>query len=281
MTLWHPLTGDVRWESNTGSAGTATPGTSCTTGGAATTKGTPVQLIASTGFDAFWVTIFASQYGSTGQASQGSLDIGIGASTESILIPDLLMGYCGGLISGTPYTGPKRWDFPLFIPQGSRLTGSVAGALTSTAMRVAIFLYGGNGSPGWPVGSKVTTYGAGTVPRGTAITPGTSSAEGAWTEITASTTEDHFAFIPSFQIATDTTTTSSNLMVDMGYGAATEEEMLGQYSFVMNQNETMDGPTPSFPCFKRVASGSRLVMRASNSAASNDSAYDGIIHAVS
>lgn len=278
--LWVPPTGDIRWESNTGSGGSATPGTACTTGGAATTKGTPVQLIAATAFDAYWVTIIASNYCNIGTASQGSLDIGIGASTESILIPDLLMGYCGGNATGQ-YGGPKQWDFPLYIPAGSRLTGSVAGARTATACNVAIFLYGGNGSPGFPVGTKVTTYGAGTVPRGTAITPGVSGAEGGWTQITASTTEDHFTFIPSFQLATDTTVNPGNCMVDMGFGAATEEEMIGQYIFNSTQTESMSGPNPTFPCFKRVPSGSRLTMRASNSLAINDGGYDGVIHAVS
>lgn len=276
--LWVPQKGIVQVQHNFGSVGTTSMGTACTTGGSSSTKGTPAELFASTSFDTYWVTVLASGYGSAASNREGAMDILIGSATEEVLIPNLLMGYCGSY--STSGNGPKRWDFPLYIPAGSRLAVQAAGAATSATFRVTVFLRGGNGYPPFRVGTKVTTYGMGTVPRGTTITPGSTGAEGAWTQITASTTEDHFALVPSFQVATDTTTNIRVLAVDLGIGSATEEMVAESYWFAIDSNEFMGGPYNSFPCFADVPSGTRLVMRASNSAA-NDASHDGVIHAVS
>jgi hypothetical protein len=266
------------WESNTGTVGTITPGASVTTGAGTSTKGTAVQLIAATAFDAYWVTVVVSGYGGSTSASDGCLDILAGAATEEVIIPNLLMGGCGNYVNAAG--APKSWSFPLYIPAGTRLAAQAAGRRTATAMNVCIYLYGGTGVPAFRVGGKVTTYTVTTVPNGVAITPGASGAEGAWTEMTASTSEDHFAFVPSFQVGNDTTQTINALAVDVGVGAATEEEMMGQFFFKTDDTERISGPSPQFPIFQDVPASTRLVMRASNSGI-NDSAYDGAIHAVS
>lgn len=277
--LWVPQTGRRLLQHNTGAVGTATPGTSVTTGAASGTKGTAVELIAATTFDAYWMTIIASNYRLAATASQGCLDILTGAATEEVLIPNLLMGYCGDA-AGATTLGPKRWDFPLYVPAGTRLAAQACGARVSTAFRVWIFLYGGDGMPAFRVGSKVTTYGVSAPPNGTTCTPGASGAEGAWTQMTAATTEDHFAFTPSYQASADTTTNDRALAIDLGVGAATEEEIMESWWFHTNSNESMAGPINSMPCFQNVPSGTRLVMRASNSGA-NDGSYNAAIHAVS
>lgn len=276
--LYIPHHGIIRTEDNIAQTGTATPGTSVTTGAAAATKGTPAELIASTAFDAYWVTILASNYGAAGVACQGAMDLLIGAATESILIPDLLFGHAGSY--GAAAKGPKIWEFPLYIPAGSRLAVQAAGARTSTALRVQIFLRGGNGYPSDKVGTRVTTYGMGTVPRGTAITPGASGATGAWTQITASTSEDHFAFVPSFQAATDVSISNAMYTFEIGTGSATEELISWPYVFCGDTTESMSGPVNSYPTFIDVPSGTRLAARVSNSVV-NDAAYDAVIHAVS
>lgn len=276
--LWVPQKGVLRREHNLGSVGGSPLGTAVTTGASASTKGTPAQLIASTSFEAYWVRVMATTYGNTtATASEGSMDILIGAATEDILIPDLLMGYCGG--DTATQCGPKVWDFPLYVPAGSRLSAQAAGARVSTAVRVQIFLYGGHGYPPFRVGSKVTTYGIGTVPNGVTITPGASGAEGTFTQITASTSQEHFAFVPSFQVSTDTTTNNRVIAVDLGIGAATEEEIADQWIYRTDVNEAMEGPWNAMPCFQDVPSGTRLAMRASNNN-TNDGPYNGAIHAV-
>jgi hypothetical protein len=274
--LWVPKKGKLRVEHNVGSVGTSTLGTSVTTGGSAATKGTPAEMIAATAFDTYWIRVMATRYGSATATSAGAMDILIGASTEEILVADLLMGFCGGAPAGG-----KTWDFPLYIPAGSRLAVQAAGERTSTAFHCAVWLYGGDGYPPWRPGGKVTTYGMGTVPNGTTITPGATGAEDdAYVQITASTTSDHFAFVPSFQSSNDTTTQDRGYAVDIGIGSATEQ-LIGEYYFQSSVNEFYVGPLNSMPVFQDVPSGTRLAMRASSSAGTLDANYNGVIHAVS
>lgn len=282
MPLWVPQKGRLKVEHNTGAVGATTIGTAVTTGTPASTKGTAVQLIAATAFESYWMTVIASEYAQSAAASEGCLDILIGAATEEILIPNLLMGYCGGggVGVGDAPNMPKIWMFPLYTPAGSRLAARAAGARLSTAMRVAIYLYGGNGMPPFRVGTQVTTYGVTTVPNGVTITPGESGAEGAWTQITASTTRDHFAIVPSFQVSADAAIGVRRLAVDIGIGAATEKMIAESYWFQTDATEYMGGPWNTMPTFQDIPSGTRLTMRASNSGL-NDGAYNGALHCVS
>jgi hypothetical protein len=278
--LWVPQKGIWKLDHNTGAVGANPYGTSVTTGGAAATKGTPAQLIASTAFDTYWITILATGYGLAATDSQGALDILTGAATEEVLIPNLLMGFCSPTDSATG-VGPKVWNFPLYIPAGTRIACQVAGQRISTAMRVSVFLYGGDAMPPFRVGRKVTTYGMGTVPFGTTIVPGASAAEGAWTQITASTTEDHFCVVPSFQAGTDTTMTRLMFAYDIGLGAATETEMIQSYWFTTTDNEMMRGPENPMPAFFDIKNGTRLAARVSCSGVLDAGNYNTVLHCVS
>jgi hypothetical protein len=276
--LWVPQKGIVRVQHNVGTVGNITPGTTITTGAAASTKGSYVSLLTTT-FDVYWIEVMAFAYGTTAADSQGVMDIAVGAATQEIIIPDLMMGFCGLFSSTAP--GPKCWRFPLYIPSGTEIWARAAGQRVSTALTVAIYVYGGDAMPHFRVGRKVTTYGMGMVPFGTTIVPGASAAEGAWTPITASTSEDHFAFLPSFQPGTDTTLNPLAYYVDIGTGAATELEIGQSWMFVTGSDERMHGAFPSMPCFADVPSATRLVMRASCSGALDLGNYNGVIHAVS
>lgn len=266
-------------EMSGGATASSTYGHSVTTGGSSSTKGTPVELIASSAFDATAIRILAHSYAANTVDSRGCLDILAGASTEDVLIPDLLMGHCGTwLTSGAQ--GCKVWEFPLFIPAGTRLSAQVAGARVSTAMRVAIELIGDCGVPffGW-CGTRVDTYGIGTVPSGTAITPGTSGAQGSWTEMSSSVSRQYHALVPSFQGASsDTSWGAKHLTVGIGIGAATEEELVSSYHFFTDSIEQVTGPINPSPHLCAIANASRIVMRASNH--STNDAYEAAIHLV-
>jgi hypothetical protein len=276
--LWVPGKGRPRCQHNLGTVGAAAPGTTVTTGAASGTKGTPAPLIATTDFDAYYMRIMVEGVGANTVASDCAVDILIGAATEEILIPNLLAGQAGSL-SGNG-RGPKVWEFPLYIAAGQRLAAQAASLRLSFGIKVGIWLYGGDGIPTTRVGSKVTTYGMGTVPNGTPITPGATGAEGAWTQITAATSEDHFAFVPSFQVTNDTAMNARAYAVDLGLGAATEQEFGQSIWFSVEGNETMSGPIPGEPVFADIPAGTRLAMRVSSSG-TNEAAYDAVIHAVS
>lgn len=274
--LWVPQKGALLRQSNLPTVGSATFGNAVTTGAASGTKGSVVELISSTNFDSYMVEIWAEGYAASAVASPGCLDILIGSATESILIADLLMGNCGGAI--TQMTGPKRWIFPLYIPAGSRIAAQAAGSRTSTNFDVGIQLYGGAGYPPFKVGTKVDTYGIGTVPNGTTVTVGGTGAEGSWTQITASTSRDHFCLVPSWQANDSSMTALGVIQVDVGIGSATES-LLGSFNYFCQVTESMEGPIQSLPLFGDFPSGSRLVMRASSSVAADTS--NGAIHGVS
>jgi len=273
-----PQKGQIRVQHNTGAVGTLTPGTQVTTGAASGTKGSYAQMIASTSFDAYWLTIIASSYNLTAVDSQLCIDIAIGSATQHIIIADLLGGACG--TANVTQKGPKQWDFPLYIPAGSELSARGAGARTSTTFRVACYLYGGTGYPNYRCGSKVVTYGVSSPPNGTTVGAGASGAAAVFTQITASTTEDHFALVPSIQVGADTVWVQGNLTVGFGIGAATEAIIGEGYWYWKDTGESMSGPHPSMPTFQDIPSGSRLTMSVANSGA-NDASYNAAIHALS
>lgn len=268
--------GRRRIESNLGSTGTVNLGTAVTTGASANTKGTPAQLIASTSFDAYWVIVYAANYTAGGAACRGCMDIMIGSSTEQVVIPNLLFGGAGTL--GSSHVTPKAWEFPLYIPAGTRISCQAAGDRTATAFRVGIQLFGGDGDPGYRVGTRVDTYGIGTVPAATSITPGASGAEGSWTEIAASTTSDYFGVLPSFQNSLSSISTRT-FTLDVGVGAATEELLQANFGYTTQGSEDIAGPWPSFAAPIKIPSGSRLAARMSNSS-TNDGGYEVALHCI-
>lgn len=276
--FWHPGSKNkLRRVGNLGSVGSLTFGTNVPThASSSSTKGTATELLsaAQVSFDVYWVRILVSNVGTGGVTSETAVDLLGGSSTEEVLIANML---AGGASSGT--RAPRVWDFPLYIPAGTRLAAQAASVRTGINITVGIQLYGGDGIPPWRVASKITTYGMGTVPNGTAITPGASGAEGSWTQIVASTTEDHWGFVPSFQVSADTTVNARGLSVDIGVGASSEVEIGGPYIYETDTAEIMSGPYCTLPAYQDVPGGSRLALRASNSG-TNDS-YNGVIHAFS
>lgn len=279
MALWAPRgKGDQRIQHNVGSVGSTLYGTQVTTGGASGTKGTPAEMIASTSFDTHYIRIVATNYGTSAAAAGGCLDILTGAATEDVLIPNLLMG-CAGNIGGL-VQGPKTWEFPLYIPAGTRISAQACGERVATAFRVGIILYGGT-SISEALGTRVETYGVSAPPSGTTMTVGSTGAAGTWAEVTASTTREHYALFPSFQITGDSTLVGKTYNVGIGLGAATEELLGDGYLYGTDTAEMMSGPCMPIGCIeKHIPSGTRLVIRASCSAAPDGPTCNGAIHAV-
>lgn len=282
--LWVPSKGKVRVQHNLGGTGAGSKGTLISAAGTNTAFGSVTQMIASTNFDAFWITIALTKIAASATASQTVFNLYTGAATEELVIDSLLCGHSSGdiALSGK---GPIYYSFPLYIPAGTRISGAFKSVRVGVGAYAAIWLYGGNEAPPFQVANKITSYGtpgASSLPRGTAITPGTSGAEGSWTQVVASSAIDHFAIVPGFQVATDTTMTNSTIALDIGIGGAGAEAQISEgWIYHVDQTECMGGPLCTIPCFRPIPAGTRLACRASNSVATNDAAYDCALYACS
>jgi hypothetical protein len=278
--LLFPQKGSNRIITNGGIVGSATPGTGLPSHATTLLDGAVTELITSgaNDQDSWGIYIHISATGLVATASQACADILIGGATDDVLIPALICGYSttGAGVGG----GGHNYFFPVHIPGGKRVAATLASVRTSITARILIYLIGGGTHPPWRVGSRVTTYGTQiNNARGQAVTPAASGGTASVTEMTASSTYDHFAFMPGFQPATDTTITPSGWVnIGIGVGAATEER-IGTWFQWKDTGENVTGWAPCFPAIRSVPSGTRLTLLASNSGA-NDAAYDGLIYAV-
>lgn len=278
MTFWTPRNGDMAVVSNEGAVGTANPGTSVPDGASVNTYGTVTELISSGsnlyGADAFEVMV-CNTLNPSALVGEMSLDILVGGATDDVLVSSLLVG---GSYYGN--SGRSYW-FPVSIPPGVRIAARIsAGAAQTTEPRVVFKMYKW-GVPPFKTGSKITTYGTKVNnSRGVALTVAASGAARTATQITASTTEDHFYFYPGVQVETDSTiATATFINVTIGFGAATEEDSAQTWWLSKNASE-LQSMWPMWGETRDVPSGTRLTLNASNGS-TNDTVNGGLIYAVS
>lgn len=273
-----PTVGDERIVSNSGIVGTLSPGTAVPDGASVNTYGTVTELIsAANNVEDSWAIEVVCWAGIDPSATlpEMSLDILIGGATDDVLISSLLVG-------GGYFGGARSYFFPVHVPAGVRIAAQLsAGAAQTTEPRVLVYLYGGSTPGGMLSGRKVTTYGTkANNSRGLSVTPAASGGTASVTVMTASSTEDHFYFLPGFQVSTDTTIANQgHVNVGIGIGAATEER-IGTWWFTKNALERQSGPHPSRGVVRDVPAGSRLTLLVSSSTA-NDGGNDGHIYAIS
>jgi hypothetical protein len=276
MPLWTPGGHESDIITNGGIVGSATPWTGVASNATTLLDGAVTELISSANNnkDSWGIEIVITGTGASATVSEACIDILVGGATDDVLIPALICGYA---VLGA---SQQRYFFPLHIPAGQRVAAQLASVRTSITARVGVWLYSG-GVPPFRVGTRVTSYGTQiNNARGQAVTPTASGGAASVTQMTASTSQDHFYFLPGFQPATDTTITPAGYVnIGIGVGAATEER-IGTWFYGKDTNENFTGPWPSLGAFDDIPAGSRLTLLASNSG-TNDAAYDGLIYAVS
>lgn len=278
--LWSPGgKGAYSVVTNAGIVGSQTPWTGVTSGTANNYGASPTELIsaASNVRDSWGIGIAVTATGTNAVARQACVDIVVGGATDDTLISSLLCGYA--IASGSS-GGVWHWFFPVHIPAGLRIAARHSNNTATITAQVGVWLYGG-GTPPFRVGRKVTTYGTkASNSRGVAVTPTASGGAASVTQIVASTSEDHFYFMPGFQAATDSTLTNSGFhSIGIGVGASTEER-IGTWWINEETGEAMTGMVPALGAFSEQPSGTRLTILASGPQA-NDDAYDALIYAVS
>lgn len=274
--LWTPSS-NVRVITNGGIVGSATPWTGVPSNATTLLDGAVTELVSSANNtqDSWGFEVAIAATGNAATASEAALDLLIGGATDDVLVSALLCGNATAAASGV-----VRYFFPVHIPADLRIAAVLASVRTSITARVGIWLYGG-GVPPFRVGRKVTTYGTQiNNARGQAVTPTASGGAASVTQMTSSSSDDHFYFLPGFQISTDTTITPAGWMnVGIGIGAATEQR-IGTWWYGKDTNENAMSMLPAIGAFAHVPSATRLSLLVSNSGA-NDAAHDGLIYAVS
>ena len=224
-----------------------------TANASANTKGTAVELVASTEFDANWAFITLTD------ASGGTsflVDVMIGAATEQVIIPDLYMR------SRAAGGGGPSFLFPIFIPRASRLTARCQASTGGSTIRISVTLVSGTllssgAPPAW-----VSAYGDVTTSQGTNVDPGaTANTDSAWVQITAATDRTHHWLCASGRFGDQSIAASMLWRLDIGIGAATEQDLVPDIH--ITADVTTDNPYNGgfcLPCF--IPAGSRLTARA-------------------
>jgi len=274
MGLWVP---PVTWDAYESNIATPVIGTTVTAGGTANTKNTTyTELLASTSFDAYAVEIMFSNVATDGANTSMLVDIAIGAAaSETVIIPNLNAGAAIGHNSVT--LGGQRYWFPLYIPAGSRLSATAAAAIASDTASVTVRLWGNPSSPVW-AGTEVIDYGTtGASSKGTPVTPGNSGAEGAWTQIVASTTRNHYYLAAGVGNNERTSVQDSIALLDVGVGAATEDPIMEDYRISAGVNEQF--MQDLIGIFVQVPAASRLTARISQAQSAGGS-YDVILYGI-
>ena len=241
-----------------GSVAASSRATVITTSATANTKGSWVELTASTTFTSNWIKVDIS-----GVDVPGLLDIGIGAGgSEQVIIPNLQFN---SRAQGGAY-GP--YLFPILIPAGTRIAARAQDQFGTQTMQVSIELISGTNLAGGVCPSMVSEYGATTDSQGTSINSGAvAHTDSSWVQITAATTRDHHWLV--FAGVFSTTIAEVTLLIDIGIGAATEQEIVSDIFVSADVTAGLTAATVHhYPIF--IPSGSRLTIRA-RSSATNDS----------
>jgi len=266
MGLWTPAPGFNYRQSNLSSITTTTIGTSVAAAGSAHTKGSWVQLIASTAQDCYWIDVYGCNTTTSATNARGLLDIGIGANpNEVVLIPDLLMGSIGSAqTTGGPW---REYHFPLYIAAGTRISARFQSAIASKACGTTVVIRGGPERSGdlWS-GSQVTAYGiTAAASSGVSVTPGVSGAFGSYTQIVAATTSQHQCLVVGAQSGSSTAMAVQTYVAAVGVGAATEAEIANQIIAFGDASERVFGPVGETLIWRPIASGERLAIKLAQS----------------
>jgi hypothetical protein len=223
-------------------------------------KGVWSQLISSTVYDASWIRVTLCGEGQAGR--QIAVDIGVGSSgNEVVVISNLGMGSYG--------TQQVSYMFPFSVPLGTRISTRISSSFTSensVAVQCTLFA-DGYMSPG--VVSAIDTYGfSNTTNLGVQVDPGaTSNTKGAYTQITAATSNDISGFMLMFdtQAAASPHSEVVDFLVDLAVGSSGNEVVILPnwlqiaYSYT-NKNYFPNGVTPYIPM--QIPSGTRIAARA-------------------
>lgn len=230
--------------------GSTNYGLNPTNSGVANTKGSWLEIVASTVCDGIGLIVCVRVQSATWYL----IDIGIGAAgSEKVLIPNLL--------SGSSNYAPFVFYLPIRVPAGSRLSARFQS--DSTTMVVAVNLIVAGGDMRWARMPRCSTIGVDTsISRGTLVpVPGSVNTKGAWVELSAAISHD-FHYCVLMTGTGDGRISSRQYLLDIGVGASGSETAVLSNLGMVDPHSTGDMWCPyalALPMF--IPSGSRVSAR--------------------
>lgn len=215
------------------------------------TYGSWVEVFASTGADSDFMIVQPRYITGMTHPMIADLSIGIGASGSEVQIVDDLPGTRSS--SDVTVGG---WQIPIRIPAGSRVAARAKNRYTSEAASVfygvQLLQCGSLDHSG--VGDRM-------IKLGDALVVGGMTELSAWTEIAASIDHDIKSLWFGLEMNRNTSTTPSDVWVDIGIGGSGSEEMLLENYYVRSTVWEVAYMIPAGPLPFAIAAGSRLSVR--------------------
>lgn len=227
------------------------------TSGAANTKGSWAQLIASTAREAHGFTILVSNNFLSNTVRRSMFDIGIGAAaSEQVIVANLTCTF-GGALNAAP--APTAFFFPIRIPAGTRVAARQQSTAATQASRCSIWLHSGGDLPPWPIfaGAEAINADTSTTSLTTITANATGGVETAWTDLGSTTGRLYGAIQPLIATDSDTTMVSNAFHLEWGTGSTT----FGERYFISNNVEFVGNLFPSMPDFVQIPAGTQMQAR--------------------
>jgi hypothetical protein len=256
-----PLIGVQRYTTE-GADTSNTSGQTLTANASANTEGSYSQIAASVTepWTGFWVFLFDP----SNTNRDFLVDVAIGAAaSEQEIVSDLLFS----VAAATGFT-TAPYFCPLAIPAGVRLAARCRSSVGSSTIEVIVIGFRGTLMHGLAPLGRCGTYGQNTADSGG--TPvdagGTANTEGAWAQLSASTTYPIRQLMLGFGNAGDNTRTSANYLLDIGIGSAGNEvALINDLPLVCDSGPDMVAPRTLGPFMLDIPAGTRLVARVRSS----------------
>ncbi len=248
------------------------------------TKGAWAELTAATSTDSHRIIIYPGSTSTSGFDTSALLDIGVGAAgAEVVVAANLAIGYYAPASGSYPYG--LRFDLPLWIPKGTRVAARSQSARASAAAVNIQTIFMTEHAAGQVVrpAAAVLTFGADTATsHGVAIVPAAAAAKGAWSQITAATTEPLSALALGVQGNAINSMQAGTVALDIGVGAAgSEVVVVSDVPAEINNSEWVARGGPVQTWNVDIPAGTRIAVRCSNSGGSSSVYYvDAIVYGI-
>lgn len=234
---------------------------SVTSSATAHTKGAWTELIASTVAAGDMILVYIVN-NTAGTATEGLLDIGIGASgAETVIVANAVGGQLAA--SGTQPTFRNDQIFPVAIPAGSRVAARLQNVASARTAVVGLAVL----STGYNSPTALDTIGATTATsRGTNL-----PTSNTYVQLTASTSQAYRAIVMVPLGATSNTAAATSVYT-LAKGAAGSEVALGTLTVATNASEftTIVGDEVPFVLWESIPAGTRLAVKQSVGAVTRD-----------